>query len=339
MTAKPQQKQLSIVQKELLKIYQVVKQLCEKNHIRFYAIGGTALGAVRHKGFIPWDDDIDLGIPIDDYEKFINVCQKELPTPYQFTPLHLIGGKIHNTQTTFIEAQCVFSYPDQYTGIFIDIFPLIGAPNNKTERNNFLKEMHDYFNQAFIFDRYPECSNLTKTKINNWRRSLLHRYSQTDSKYTVEFATGFEFLKTTSGLNNPIIMQFENTTVPVTSTFETDLQDEYGNWRQLPPVNQRHTHDKYALIDHKKPYSYYYTKISQIDPQILKLLQLKDEQEGLFFNDLQQLNLQHTNLIKLYEKQNQELSKLRYDLNQIINSRSYKITRKLQKLSSRFKLK
>lgn len=330
---------LSVVQKELLKIYLVIKDLCEKHHLRYFAVGGTALGAVRHQGFIPWDDDIDIGMPIEDFNKFVKICKKELPEPYRFSPLHLLGGKVHNTKTTFIEAQCAFSNKDQYYGIFIDIFPIIGIPTPKTERELFLREMNRYFIKAFVFDRYPTASKLSKKDLEAWQNDLLYKYDLKSSKYSAEFATGFTFFKNTSGMKDPIIMQFEDTTIPVPRTYDADLTSQYGDYHKIPPASERHTHDKYALIDDKKPYLYYYEKIEKIDPVILNFLKLKDEQEGLFFNDLQQVLLEHNELIGYYNQKNQELTDLRFDLDQILNSRSYKLTRKLQNTSALFKRK
>ena len=339
MKNQPTSHKLSPVQKELLNIYKVVKQLCEKHDISFYAIGGTALGAVRHHGFIPWDDDIDLGIPVNDYNKFIKICKKELPSPYVFEPLHIFGGKIHNTNTTFLEAQSVFSQTTKCNGVYIDIFPLIGTPNDSEKRNSFLEELHQYFIEAFVYDRYPNCSKMSKSEINKWRDDILSRYSQSESEYVTEFATGFDFIKKASGMDHPINMPFENTFVPVMSTYEEDFKVEYGDWRKLPPADQRHTHDKYTLIDLKKPYLYYQKEISQITPKILNFLKLKDKQEGHFFYDSKLLLLQHNQLIKQFEKQSQELSELRFNIKQIKDSRAYNLVRKLQKLSAKIQRK
>ena len=330
----PTHHKLNSIQKQLLDIYLVIKQICEKHSIRFFAVGGTALGAVRHQGFIPWDDDIDIGMPIEDFIKFTKICKKELPKPYRFSPLHILGGKVHSTNTTFIEAQCAFADQSQYYGVFIDIFPIIGLPNQQKKRVDFLKDMNRYFIKAFVLDRYPTASKLSKKDIEAWQKKLLYSYSLEDSKFSAEFATGFTFIKNTSGMKNPIIMDFEHTTIPVPSTFDEDLTNQYGDYHKIPPVNERHVHNKYALIDYQKSYQYYYEKIEKIDPKILKFLKLKDEQEGLFFNDLQQINLEHNELIEIYNLQNQELTKLRFDLDQIINSRSYKLMRKLQKISA-----
>ena len=71
-----QSQKLKVIQTELLRAF---IDVCEKNKIKYFAVGGTALGAVRHQGFIPWDDDIDLAMPRNEYERFLNVAPKYLP--------------------------------------------------------------------------------------------------------------------------------------------------------------------------------------------------------------------------------------------------------------------
>ena len=62
-----------------LELFKQFVRICEKNSLRYFVVGGTALGAVRHKGFIPWDDDIDVALPRGDYEKFLSIAQSWLP--------------------------------------------------------------------------------------------------------------------------------------------------------------------------------------------------------------------------------------------------------------------
>ena len=67
------------LQKKILDIFKAVAKICKDHDITYYAIGGTAIGAVRHQGFIPWDDDLDIAIPIEQYDRFIEIARRELP--------------------------------------------------------------------------------------------------------------------------------------------------------------------------------------------------------------------------------------------------------------------
>lgn len=116
-----------------LEIAKELKRICEKNNIKYFIAWGTLLGAVRHGGFIPWDDDMDFGMLREDYERFINVCEKELDPkfflqtwdtdpnfPFAYAKLRLKG-------THFLEK---FSEGSRMNnGIFIDIFPMDNVPD------------------------------------------------------------------------------------------------------------------------------------------------------------------------------------------------------------------
>ena len=71
------------LQKEILKVFKEFQNVCMANNLRYFAIGGTCLGAVRNKGFIPWDDDLDVAMPFEDYEKFRSIANKYIKNPYK----------------------------------------------------------------------------------------------------------------------------------------------------------------------------------------------------------------------------------------------------------------
>lgn len=117
----------------LLEIAKCFDQLCATHQIPYYMLGGTMLGAIRHRGFIPWDDDMDFGIPRPFFDQFIKVAEKELPKQYSlltrqnspaipkgFIKIQLKGSKL-------IEKVFNAQKPDFYNGIAIDVFPLDGC--------------------------------------------------------------------------------------------------------------------------------------------------------------------------------------------------------------------
>ena len=81
---------IKVLQTEELKVMKIIKEICEKENIRYFMIGGTLLGAIRHSGFIPWDDDVDLAMPRKDYERFLEVSNKYLPVISLFKTLELM---------------------------------------------------------------------------------------------------------------------------------------------------------------------------------------------------------------------------------------------------------
>ncbi len=120
-----------------LEMLSIVDEICTRHNITWFADGGTLLGAVRHKGFIPWDDDIDIQMMRSDYDKFISICQSELPVGFvmqwtgsekNFQPWHAKLRDDRTTGTTKFETEC---FPEWHRGIFIDIFPLDNVPDGK----------------------------------------------------------------------------------------------------------------------------------------------------------------------------------------------------------------
>ncbi len=119
-----------------------VKRICEENDINYFLVGGTLLGAVRHKGFIPWDDDIDICFLREDYERFRKICPKELNEKYSYQSYrdekgtHYVYDKIR-LKNTFFSTEHSYRHEDMENGVFIDLLVF-----DKTSNNKLLRKLH-----------------------------------------------------------------------------------------------------------------------------------------------------------------------------------------------------
>ena len=141
-----------------LEILKAFIEVCQKNNLTYYLVGGTALGAVRHKGFIPWDDDIDVGMPRKDYDKFITL-QKDFKDPYfiqtyQTDDNYIYNyAKVRNSNTTFIENFFVDTRINH--GVWIDVFPLDGFSTTYTDPKKFKHKVNSTWHQVWMM--FPYC--------------------------------------------------------------------------------------------------------------------------------------------------------------------------------------
>ena len=109
-------------------------KVCEKHHLKYYIIGGTFLGAIRHQGFIPWDDDVDIAMPRRDFEKFLMIADSELPKNLRVTTFYndleyrYYLPRIMNLDTKVVEKR--YENTEKTTHLFVDLFPIDGTPNN-----------------------------------------------------------------------------------------------------------------------------------------------------------------------------------------------------------------
>ncbi len=120
----------------MLRVLEALDNTCREHHITYGMFAGSLLGAVRHKGFIPWDDDMDILMPRPDYERFIQHSSEWLPEPYEFVCAEndpnypLPFGKVQDASTTLIE-RLHLSY---LGGIYVDVFPLDAVPSGAIRR-------------------------------------------------------------------------------------------------------------------------------------------------------------------------------------------------------------
>ena len=139
-TLDPDEYQVRLRQLQLaeLGIFMEIKRLCELNSLRYYLLGGSVLGAVRHKGFIPWDDDMDVAMPRPDYERFASICATQLDEHFWWqsyrTEDHypLVFGKLLRCGTTLLQ-QPTQHLPFRHS-VNVDVFPLDGIPQSRLTR-------------------------------------------------------------------------------------------------------------------------------------------------------------------------------------------------------------
>lgn len=255
-----------------LKILQEIIRICTEHDITYFTVGGTTLGALRHNGFIPWDDDIDIGMMRDDYERFLSIAPQALQDGFTLqhfktdsnTPTYF--AKVRKDGTEFIEKHSKNVLMHQ--GVFIDIMPYDAVPEDGRVRKGYYRSAA-LWTQLYIAKTLWVAS-YTQSKIKKLLfsavRSALHvlllpvpksylfhrldsvmrAYNQTSSPMVS--SKGLPVFTCDQKDLIPVQMhQFESLTVAIPANSERVLQIQYGDWNQLPPENQRINHAPYRL--------------------------------------------------------------------------------------------
>ncbi|MBQ8975060.1 MAG: LicD family protein [Oscillospiraceae bacterium] len=272
-----------------LDIYKQVKRLCDENGLRYFAIGGTCIGAVRHKGFIPWDDDIDIAMPYEDYAKLRQIAKEQLPEPYEvYDPdehQHFLKTfyRVQNADTAYIDKRFK-SYKDRYMGVFIDILPIYGTPEDEKELDKMLRRA-DSIQRKNRFRRFPMKLELGTAGRIFWLINLpnkvFHPFNYFTKKAEEEFGRykfgesswiffGWRIYRVHSNkgmtykctfsyedFKDYIEMPFVDTTIRVPVGYDSYLTREFGDYMTLPPEEKRKAPHPTALIDLDRSYKEY----------------------------------------------------------------------------------
>ena len=266
-------KKLWSVQMEIL---DQIDRICQKHNITYYADGGTLLGAVRHKGFIPWDDDLDIQMKKDDLEKFCKIAKEELKYPYFFQSWETEEGfypwlfKVRKSDTTCITEWELENNPGGNRGIFVDIFPAYNVPDSKLAfalQSSKLKRLKFLF-ECYQTDRALSLFGARKTSKRKiaqiiWKvcrpftspDKICRKFIKTAAKYPdttkrIGYVTVFpgnkKYLWDREWFDGTIDLPFEDRTVPAQTGYEKRLEQDFGDWRTPMKVSSMHSELHYS---------------------------------------------------------------------------------------------
>lgn len=250
----------------LLDILCQIDKVCKKYNIEYFLCGGTLLGAVRHGGFIPWDDDLDVMMKRNDYNRFCEIAPTEFKEPYFFQtektdPGHLLRhAKIRNSNTTGMFKSFVHKKFKINQGIFVDVFPLDNLPDDKGERECYYDDLYKLWGKVWKLSAYKNrgvrFGRIENAKIcgMNYLLSLLGKQNYYNEKFE-KLAGKYKDIRTddcclflghltpkglkkthlwkTNDYKSITTVPFEFLAAPIPVNYDAQLTTLYGDWHKI----------------------------------------------------------------------------------------------------------
>lgn len=253
-------------------ILQYVDQFCQENDIDYFLDGGTLLGAIRHKGYIPWDDDLDIGLLRKDYNKLLAIFnQKSRNTNYE-----LIGSEINNSypyiHSKIIDKKTILYEPDEKTlklSVNIDVFPYDDIPVNIKDLKVLYRKRSLYttLSQLQYGAIYPD--SISKKLIISvaqiilaffprgfFARKMIYSIKQhcknNQSGYVSDFTGPVSFKCDKQAFDSYVMKEFEGKMFKVPERYDLLLTAVYGDYMKLPPVEKRVSHHKFIAFSYNE---------------------------------------------------------------------------------------
>ena len=248
------QPNLRTCQLKQLEILKVIDNICQKHGINYWLDGGTLLGAMRHGGFIPWDDDIDIAMDYQDMKRFETLAQDELPdglflqSPKTDPNIKEQMVKIRDLNSLYIEKGDNF-VADYVKGIFVDIFPFEAHPDipkswikrlakGITKSNSILHHPHTYSLRAFAEFFWFAGKFLLYLAV--WK--LLKLVFPSSRYANIPTMNGYGITHDSETVLPLSRIKFEDAEFPAPHDPDQYLRNIYGNYMEIPPVEKRHFH-------------------------------------------------------------------------------------------------
>lgn len=252
------------------------KEFCDKNNLLFYLCGGCCIGSLRTGGFIPWDDDIDILMPRDDYEKLYKLWDNDKHERFKLlrTDEKIFTGNIFttivDTETTCVKANQ--AHLDIPFGIMMDIFPIDGCPKGKFKRT--MQKLNAMIYSLFLAQIVPEnhggimalgskfllsIVKSPKAREKKWRNAerRMSKYKIADCEYITELCEGVHSMQPEypkEWFASAVYREFEGLQMPIPVGYDPYLKKAFGDYMKLPPEDKQKPHHDMILVDTEKSY-------------------------------------------------------------------------------------
>lgn len=252
------------------------KEFCNKNNLLFYLCGGCCIGSLRTGGFIPWDDDIDILMPRDDYEKLYKLWDNDKQERFKLlrTDEKIFTGNIFttivDTETTCVKANQ--AHLDIPFGIMMDIFPIDGCPKGKFKRT--MQKLNAMIYSLFLAQIVPEnhggimalgskfllsIVRSPKAREKKWRNAerRMSKYKIADCEYITELCEGVHSMQPEypkEWFASAVYREFEGLQMPIPVGYDPYLKKAFGDYMTLPPEDKQKPHHDIILVDTERSY-------------------------------------------------------------------------------------
>lgn len=257
--------ELNEQKKIMIELLEYFDKVCRENDIKYSLIGGSLIGAIRHKGIIPWDDDIDVILSKSEYLKLIQILENMNDSRYKLLTINNCRGynfpfpKLVDKRTFVIEPRLLNQIKEY--GIFIDIFSYSNTSNSEKIRIKDFKKIKllnsmmsrtklDFKNDGFK-QNFLRLNKNILSKIIGYRNiikflnNIYNKYNNVDTDYVVSNWPVYNINKEVQKSKNIIEytdVEFENMKIMIFKNYDEILRTTFGDYMQLPPENQRKAH-------------------------------------------------------------------------------------------------